>query len=286
MKGVSRTGVMASVISALLLTGCSEAMVDGEAAQQRQDLIAQPAAGQQEVSLVSSIKVGLPAGAYMLAESGEQVTVYLDGQVVEGQVVVSELNNTVTFQPKSQLAPNAQYHVELGSWVSADGDINEQSTWQFNTVAELGATSQWVIDSCMTSEDKALLAELNRLRAQGGNCGDKAYAPVESVSWHCDLAYVAAEHAADQARMGLVGATGSNGMGPIGRVSSADIIWRGVAENDLVAANGQSSIAASKQSPSQCANLLTPELTHVGMASAPTADGLDQVVWTHLFVQM
>lgn len=286
MKGVSRTGVMASVVGALILTGCSEAMVDGEAAQQRQELVAQPAAGQQEVSLVSSIKVGLPEGAYMLDEASEQVTVQLDGQEVEGQVVVSELNNTVTFQPKSQLAPNAQYHVKLGAWVSANGEVKEQSAWQFDTVAELGATSQWVIDSCMTSEDKASLAELNRLRAQGAHCGDEAYAPAEPVSWHCDLAYVAAEHAADQARMGLVGATGSNGMGPIGRVSSANIIWRGVAENDLVVAEGQSAIAASKQSPSQCANLLSPELTHVGMASAPTADGLDQAVWTHLFIQM
>lgn len=285
MKGVSCTGVIASVVCVLSLAGCSESMVDGQAAE-REELVAQPAAGQQDVALVSSVKVGLPAGAYLLDDEGSQVTLYVNGQVVEGQVVTSELSNTVTFQPKSQLAPNAQYRVVLGAWVSPDGEIAEQSEWQFNTTSELGATPQWVIDSCMTREDKALLAELNRLREQGGNCGGEAFAAAEPVSWHCDLAFVAAEHAADQARMGVVGSTGSNGLGPVGRVASTNIIWRGVAENDLVVADDESAISVSLQEPAQCANLLTSKLTHVGMASAPTADGLAHAVWTQLFVQM
>lgn len=285
MKGVSGTGVIASMVGILLLTGCSESMVDGSP-EERQTLVTQPAAGQQEVALVSSVKVGLPAGSYLLDDSSAAVVLYADDEPVAGEVISSDLEGTVTFQPKSQLAPNTQYRVVLGAWVAANGDIAEQREWHFTTVAELGATPQWVIDSCMADGDKTHLAELNRLRARGGQCGGEQFAPAAPLSWHCDLAYVAAEHAADQARMGLVGAQGSNGMGPVARLATTNIIWRGVAENDLVVAQGDSAVAVSLAAPEQCANLLTAELTHVGMASASTADGQGQAIWSQLFVQM
>lgn len=288
MKGLRCTGLLATIVLSTMMSGCDEAGEVGSSAKSdgNEALVMQPAAGQSDVSLVSAVKVALPAGAYLLNDAQSAITVYQDGNAVEGQVIQSNYDNTVTFQPKAQLDANAQYQVVLEGWVSSAGELKESSTWQFTTVGELGATPQWVIDTCMTQEDKALLAELNEIRLQGGICGDKSFSPVQALSWHCDLVYVASEHAADQARMGLIGTTGSNGMGPVGRMATTSVIWRGIAENDLVVVNGQSAVAASLDTPAHCENVHSPALSHVGMASAPTADGLEQSVWTQLFVQM
>ena len=240
-----------------------------------------PEPSANKVALASSIKVRFSADAVVDASA---LVVSVDGVPVDGRVVYSDATRQLTFQPVAPLRANTVYTVTL----AAQTTNAEAQQWTFTTADEVGMTPQWVIDTCMTGDDMALLAEINRQRLQGGQCDGEAIAPSAALEWQCDLAFIANEHAEDLMAMNDVGAMGSNGLSPVGRVTQAGLVWRGVAENEQRLMNAQASgiVSQSLQSPSQCQTLLDARLSHVGAATVLVADGKsEEAIAVQLFMQ-
>ena len=240
----------------------------------------------QKVSLASSIHVRFAPNTDIANPTG-LLQVLQNGEPVAGQVVFSQHQEQLSFQPLAALQPNTHYQVILAEAVTTGGERIAAQQWTFTTADNLGLTPQWVIDTCMTDDDIALLASINQRRLQGGQCGGQALLPMAPLMWSCDLAFIASEHASDLVRMGLVSSTGSNGLSPVDRVSQSSMVWRGVAENDFAVAL-DAPIEQAVEQPlgdvTQCQTVLNNQLTHLGAAVAPALDK-EHKIWVQLFVQ-
>lgn len=281
-----RCGVLG--LSMLLLGGCEDAGSQGSnVALTGNDVEVSPRAGGSNVALVSSVKVRFASDVAVAGDTSE-LRLLMDGKPVAGDVIYSEKQYQLTFQPLEALKPNATYSVELIDVLTYEGDVVPAQAWSFETTDAVGMTAQWVLDSCMSSDDIAQLAAINAERAKGVACDGLPISPAPALSWHCDLAAVAYEHSADLARMSVLGSVSSNGKGVTERVSEVGVVWRGVAENTFVTGAGNDTagvINHALSSTQQCENLLNPLLTHIGVAAAPSVDGHESMFWVQLLVQ-
>ena len=279
-----RCGVLG--LSMFMLVGCEDASLQDTAELTDNEIEVSPKAGDSNVALVSSVKVRFASDVAVAGDSSE-LKVLLDGKEVDGVVTYSERQHQLTFQPREALKPDTRYTVQMADVLAYDGAVVPAQQWAFNTTGAVGMTAQWVLDSCMSSDDIALLAAINNERESGVGCSGLPVSPAPALSWHCDLAGVAYEHSADLARMGVVGDVSSSGKGVVERVSEAGVVWRGVAENTLVT-EGEGALVAMDAALSnftQCENLLNPALTHIGVASAPSLAGAEHQFWVQLLVQ-
>lgn len=281
-----RFGVLG--LSMLLLGGCEDSGSQGSGAPLTgSDIEVSPKAGGSNIALVSSVKVRFASDVAVAGDTSE-LRLLVDGKPVAGDVIYSEKQYQLTFQPLEALKPNARYSVELIDVLTYEGDVVPAQTWSFETTDVVGMTAQWVLDSCMSSDDITQLAAINVERAKGVACDGLPVSPAPALSWHCDLASVAYEHSADLARMGMLGSISSNGKGATERVSEVGVVWRGVAENTFVTAasnNTAEVLNTALSNAQQCENLLNPLLTHIGVAAASSVDGRESAFWVQLLVQ-
>lgn len=279
-----RCGVLG--LSMFMLVGCEDASLQDTAELTDNEIEVSPKAGDSNVALVSSVKVRFASDVAVAGDTSE-LKVLLDGEEVDGTVTYSERQHQLTFQPREALKPDARYTVQMVDVLAYDGAVVPAQQWAFDTTGAVGMTAQWVLDSCMSPDDIALLAAINAERESGVGCSGLPVPPAPALSWHCDLTAVAYEHSADLARMGVVGDVSSNGKGVIERVSEVGVVWRAVAENSLITADGESlaAVNAALSNVSQCENLLNPAFTHIGAASASSMDGAEHQFWVQLLVQ-
>ncbi|MDZ7923032.1 MAG: Ig-like domain-containing protein [Marinagarivorans sp.] len=272
----------ASILCGALM-GCNAPKANSDLAATDVQVSPEPSAN--KVALASSIKVRFGVDAVVDTSA---LVVSVDGVPVDGRVLYSDVARQLSFQPVAPLRANTVYTVTLAAQATVNGSSTEAQKWTFTTADEVGMTPQWVIDTCMTDADIALLAEINRQRLQGGQCDGEIIAPSAALEWQCDLAFIASEHAEDLMAMDDVGAMGSDGLSPVGRVTQAGLVWRGVAENEQRLMNIQASdiVSQTMQSPSQCQTLLDARLSHVGAATALASDGQSEAsIAVQLFIQ-
>ncbi|RFA25767.1 hypothetical protein CAI21_18560 [Alkalilimnicola ehrlichii] len=132
-----------------------------------------------------------------------------------------------------------------------------------------------------TDLEEAVLSRLNAFRTQPRRCGDDDFPAVAPVDWNGPLVRAAQAHSDDMARNNFLGHTGSDGLGPGHRIQAAGYRFSAWAEN---VAAGQETVEAAMQawenSPSHCANLMSPNVTEVGVAVAFNRDSDFGSYWT------
>jgi len=129
-----------------------------------------------------------------------------------------------------------------------------------------------------------MLAEVNRVRAQGQQCGANWHAPVAPLSWNAALADAAASHSADMATHNFVSHTGSSGSSVADRARGHGYASGGVGEN---LAGGHQNIGHMMQgvlaSPAHCANLLRPSYVSFGAACVSNSATVYKRHWAQVF---
>ena len=109
---------------------------------------------------------------------------------------------------------------------------------------------------------------VNDLRTKGCRCGNTNYGPTTPLTLDDRLMQAAANHSADMARQRRMQHEGSDGSTVGVRATRAGYTWRAVAEN--VAWNQTDAaavVAAWKDSPGHCVNMMNPAYTHLGYAN-------------------
>lgn len=127
-----------------------------------------------------------------------------------------------------------------------------------------------------------LLQRVNAARAAGANCGSEAFAATGALRWDDALTAAAAGHSQDMAAQNYFSHTSQDGRSFSARIGTAGYRWSRVAEN---IAAGYPTVQAVMDgwlaSPGHCANLLNPNLVHIGVACAPgTATSTYRSYWT------
>lgn len=124
----------------------------------------------------------------------------------------------------------------------------------------------------LTEEERDMLALINDARAQEHYCGDEYMPAVPPLHWNAKLARSAQNHATDMAEKHYFNHNGLDGKTPAERVKAAGYTGWGGWENIFVGYRGESDAALAMEtwmnSPGHCKNLMNPEITEVGMASA------------------
>lgn len=130
-----------------------------------------------------------------------------------------------------------------------------------------------------------MLAEVNRVRAEGQQCGASWQAPVAPLHWNGALANAAAAHSSDMAAHNFVSHTGSDGSSVADR-AAAQGYGSGVGEN---LGGGQKDVGHLMRellaSPPHCANLMRPDYRAFGAACVRNNATTYQRHWTQVFGQ-
>jgi uncharacterized protein YkwD len=128
-----------------------------------------------------------------------------------------------------------------------------------------------------------LLQRVNAARAAGASCGTRgSFASTGALSWNGLLTNAATGHSKDMSAQNYFSHTSLDGRTFDQRVTAAGYAWTRVAEN---IAAGYPSVQAVVDgwlaSDGHCANLMNPNLVHVGVACAPgTATSTYGTYWT------
>jgi len=131
---------------------------------------------------------------------------------------------------------------------------------------------------------KAVLAEVNRARAQGRTCGTRRFAATAPLRWNPALANAALAHSQDMASRNYFAHSAPGGGSVAERVAKQGYGWTGIGEN---IAAGAGSVSQAMQgwlaSPGHCANLMNPEFTEMGAAYALNPRSTHSLYWTQVF---
>lgn len=134
------------------------------------------------------------------------------------------------------------------------------------------------------SAGKAVLAEVNRARAQARTCGTRRFAATTPLRWNPALANAALAHSQDMAGRDYFSHTAPGGGTVAERVGKQGYGWTRIGEN---IAAGAGSVSQAMQgwlaSPGHCANLMNPEFTEMGAAYALNPRSTHSLYWTQVF---
>ncbi len=119
--------------------------------------------------------------------------------------------------------------------------------------------------------EASVIARVNAARARGAHCGSAGrFAAAPPLAWNDTLAGVAERHTRDMVAGNFFSHTGTGGTELRQRADAAGYNWRSLAEN---LAGGRGTVDGVVQqwlaSPGHCANLMKPDLVHVGVACVP-----------------
>ena len=117
----------------------------------------------------------------------------------------------------------------------------------------------------------SVLARVNAARARGASCGTAGrFGPAPPLAWNDALARAAERHSRDMVAGNFFSHTGSDGSELRQRADAVGYNWRTLAEN---IAGGRDTVDGVVDqwlaSPGHCANLMKPDLVHLGVACVP-----------------
>lgn len=140
------------------------------------------------------------------------------------------------------------------------------------------------LDCQMTSAEEKMLNQVNAARSQEWNCGSTPYASVAALKWDCKLQQASAGHSIDMADNNFFSHTGSNGLDPGFRIEKQGYQAQTWGENIAAGyVNIESAMTGWLQSPGHCRNIMDPNFTDLGMASAENPDSDFRIYWTQAF---
>jgi uncharacterized protein YkwD len=147
-------------------------------------------------------------------------------------------------------------------------------------VVPAGARCDPVRDGTLATAEVTLLAEINRLRAEGGRCGLLTFLPAAPLRFDPALRCAARLHVVDMITRMYLGAVDPDGRGTGPRLGEVEYAASSFAEADGFAradgddptyeASAAADIAATwADNPSTCWQLRARELTAIGIGAAP-----------------
>jgi uncharacterized protein YkwD len=233
--------------------------------------------------------VDLTFNQVLISSTVSSATIYVEKAGVRQDADIAHTSGTtrVKLSFPQPLLPSTRYTVVISSELMAeDGSTFVTQRWDFETAADIGATTQAVIDQCMSQADIDMLAAVNQARMQARSCGSSSAPAVATVAWDCKLEQAAQGHSQDMANNGFFDHTGSNGLGPGDRVTNAGYNWRSVSEN---IAAGQTSIAQVMSgwlvSPGHCSNIMSGSVTQLGASRVSSTTARYSDYWTQNFAR-
>lgn len=120
----------------------------------------------------------------------------------------------------------------------------------------------------VSQDIEEIIHVINDIRSEGYQCGDTYYAPAEPLVWDDDLAKAADLHVKDMIIRGYFAHKSPDGERAFGRVADVTDRFRDIREN--IARGSKDDIGALAgwmESPGHCANIMQPQITHVGLAA-------------------
>ncbi|MCG6201774.1 CAP domain-containing protein [Psychromonas antarctica] len=131
-----------------------------------------------------------------------------------------------------------------------------------------------------------VLALINGKRTQVQTCGTESMPAVAAVTWNVALTLAAQEHAANMANYDFFSHTGVDDSTVGSRVISQGYRWSYVAEN---IAAGQTSAQAVVEgwmlSEGHCHNIMSKNVTEMGLACVSNSDADYTRYWTQVFAK-
>jgi uncharacterized protein YkwD len=117
----------------------------------------------------------------------------------------------------------------------------------------------------------SVLARVNAARARGASCGSAGrFGPAGPLAWNDRLTLAAERHSRSMVSGNFFSHTGAGGDELRQRADAAGYEWRTLAENIAGGRNTVNGVIEQwLASPGHCANLMRPELVHVGVACVP-----------------
>ncbi len=144
--------------------------------------------------------------------------------------------------------------------------------------APLGDTASFPAPNPNTILNKTKLLRLvNNLRAEGCKCGDTWYKPAAPLQWNDQLEAAAQAHSNDMETRKYFAHRSPEGNNAGLRLDKAGYKWKAFGENiGMGFRNEDEVVAAWKESPSHCKNMLSANFTEMGVARSG-------VYWTQAF---
>lgn len=149
-----------------------------------------------------------------------------------------------------------------GQWREAGSFQRGDSAW---VLLAARADAPDLADPARTA--RRVLALVNEARARRRQCGTQAFAAAAPLGWSGTLAAAARSHALDMERHGFFDHRGSDGSGPLARITRAG--YAALATGENLAFNQESAeevVSGWLASPHHCTNLMNPQFAELGLA--------------------
>lgn len=154
---------------------------------------------------------------------------------------------------------------------------------------EVGAPDDSAVDySQIICEDDLIdvVTLINAYRATAQTCGGTSYPAVDGLTWNTSLAAAAEEHSDNMANYDFFDHTGIDDSTVATRVTAQGYSWSYVAEN--IAAgyySAQAVVDGLMSSEGHCKNLMSENVTEIGLACSTNSDSSHSTYWTQVFAK-
>lgn len=240
-----------------------------------------------DVATTTEISITLDEPLLETSIDSDSLQLSAYASTITGNISYNSNTYRLIFTPDSLLTENTIYSVYMNNGLQdLAGNTIQAESWSFSTGSQynLGQTQQDTIDLCMDDSDKLMLTLVNNARAIERLCGSTNYSAVSAISWHCSLEQAAQGHSTSMADNDYFSHTGLDGSSPGDRITAAGYPWRTYGEN--IAAgyfNADDVINAWLNSPGHCANIMNPNFTEIGVATAENFTSQYGIYWTQNF---
>lgn len=124
---------------------------------------------------------------------------------------------------------------------------------------------------------RQLLSMVNKVRAEGCNCGGKYYPPAPPITWNNKLEDAAQKHSKYMYQHKKMTHSGPNNNSPGDRIRKVGYNWQLYGENVAMGYEDEESVVRGwLRSAGHCRNIMNPKVKHMGVARVNT-------YWTQLF---
>ncbi|WP_299496691.1 CAP domain-containing protein [uncultured Shewanella sp.] len=131
-----------------------------------------------------------------------------------------------------------------------------------------------------------VLALINEKRKQAQMCGSESYGPVDELTWSALLTSAAQEHSNNMANYNFFSHTGLDGSTIATRVTAQGYTWSYVAENIAAGqTTAQSVVDGWMGSVGHCQNIMSANVTEMGLACSANSDANYRYYWTQVFAK-
>ena len=131
-----------------------------------------------------------------------------------------------------------------------------------------------------------VLQLVNDVRARGGRCGDRSFAPSAPLLRSPRLDEIAAGHAADMARHDYFEHVDLNGNTPADRVRAAGYREKLVGENIAYGPGTAAEVVAGwLHSTGHCENIMDPRFVEMGLAAVPGQGARRGLYWDQMLAE-